>query len=170
MHSSQQFFLLLFILIIPKISYQNLVNLGPFYECNHGLKGEVFIKNEREIIVKGFHYDGKARLAWFHSMKKCTKGGVHSEIETFLNLPNPDGNCDVLFGTPFVNQEITLILPVSVKGMRTFGMFSYNCSNLGHVNISSDSLKDVPPAPPTLKGVTLCTLPNYPACPIGTKK
>ena len=145
-------------------SADDLIPLGSVYECAHDFKGEVFVKNDREIIIKGFHYDGRGPAAWFHGQLKGSKGVYTSDPDKYMTLPYPDGTCDRLqVGRRYRNKEITLILPVSIKKFQTIGILCYQyCHNFGHVIIPED-LK-VPAAPAWLPLPKECPKPKYRAC------
>ncbi|CAL8075816.1 unnamed protein product [Orchesella dallaii] len=151
-----------FTLFVPTYSEDPGVLIGDLFECAHALKGKVFAKNDREIVIQGFHYDGAGPAAWFHAMRKGIKGGVHtSEPSYYYTLPYPDGNCAPLIGDQFKAEgtEITLFLPVSIKELETIGMYCYKfCHNFGHVEIPKDL--EVPAGPENLVEIKLCPDPN----------
>lgn len=49
-------------------------SLGSLYQCAHDLRGKVWVKNDREILIQGFNYDGKGPSAWFHGQLRPAKG------------------------------------------------------------------------------------------------
>lgn len=52
-------------------------DIGSFYQCAHGLRGRVWVKNDREIMIQGFNYDGKGPAAWFHGqLRPAPKGSL----------------------------------------------------------------------------------------------
>lgn len=138
--------------------------IGSLYQCAHGLRGKVFVKNEREIIIQGFNYDGKGPAAWFHGQLKGSQGIYTSDPTMYETLPYPNGTCDRLKpGRSYADEDITLILPQSIKDFETIGVFCYQyCHNFGHIRIPSDL--NVPAAPITLQLVNNCGKPNYDTC------
>ncbi|ODM90401.1 Protein Skeletor, isoforms D/E, partial [Orchesella cincta] len=149
---------------LPITTGQEGKSLGQLPTCGHALKGEVFVKNEREVIIKGFHYDGSGPAAWFHAMKKGAMGGIYTAGDWYYTLPFPGGSCDRVKGEVYTgNKDITLILPVSIKELETIGMLCYQyCHNFGHVSIPHDL--DVPAAPADLPETKVCPKPDYDAC------
>ncbi|ODM90402.1 Protein Skeletor, isoforms D/E [Orchesella cincta] len=140
------------------------ISLGTLPNCAHKLGGEVFVKNEREVIIKGFHYDGKGPAAWFHAMRRGTTGGIYNSDDSyFYTLPDNHGSCFNVNGYPFIGEDITLILPVSIKELETIGMLCYRfCQNFGYVNVPHDL--DVPAAPDDLPETKVCPKPHFDAC------
>ncbi|ODM88726.1 Protein Skeletor, isoforms D/E [Orchesella cincta] len=152
------------LLILPTATGQEK-SLGKLPTCAHNLQGEVFVKNEREIIIKGFHYDGGGPAAWFHAMRRGTTGGIYTSHDSYYyTLPDNHGSCGNVHGHSFQGEEITLTLPVSIKELETIGMLCYGfCHNFGYVNVPHDL--DVPAAPADLPETKVCPRPSYqPPC------
>ncbi|CAL8075820.1 unnamed protein product [Orchesella dallaii] len=150
--------------------------LGDFSKCfpTLGVRGQVFVKNEREILVKGFYYDGECPVVWFHAMKRDLGGGggvlhVHTSNDTnyYILLYHPGSRCggvEAGWRTNNNNTDVILNLPVSVKELESIGLFCYVfCQNYGHVIIPED-LK-VGAAPPNLTRVRKhCSPPPHVPC------
>jgi len=160
-----------FIIVVTTFPYPNSAgkptSLGSLFECSHKLEGEVFVLNEREIVIKNFYFEGMGRgsAAWFHAMKKGVGGGVHAANESqYFTLPYPNLSCEKVGRSKNYNdEEIHLILPVSIKELWTIGMMCYKtCVNFGHVVVPSDLV--VEPAPGDLLVTQACSNPGYPAC------
>lgn len=138
-------------------------SIGSMYQCAHDFRGEVFVKNDREIIIKGMNYDGKGPAAWFHGQLKGSKG-IYTTDGNFTTLPYPRSSCDRLKpGRRYTDEDVTLILPRSIKDFETIGIFCYQyCHNFGHIVIPEDLT--VPPAPLDLLLTQPCPVPQYARC------
>ncbi|CAL8075800.1 unnamed protein product [Orchesella dallaii] len=139
-------------------------SIGYFHECSHGLRGEVVVLNERELLIQDFHYRGDAPAAWFHATRRGSPPHVHFYDESSsLTLPFPGTSChNRLRNIVYTGQTLILILPVSIKELQTIGVFCYKyCHNFGHLVIPPNL--EVEPAPDDLK-VPLCPRPRYPFC------
>lgn len=161
---------LLTLLGIVVASAADEVEIGSFYRCAHGLRGKVFAKNDREIVIREFHYDGKGPSAWFHAQIRGSKGIYTSDPDMYVTVPYPNATCDRLKpGRSYKNEVVTVILPQSIKEFETFGVFCYEyCHNFGHVIIPSDL--SVPTAPSDLLQVKGCPKPKYRECHLETTK
>jgi len=139
-------------------------NIGSLYQCAHGLRGVVYVKNDREVLIKGLNYDGKGPAAWFHGQKLNSTGVYTSDKDSFMTLPFPGDSCDRLKpGKSYEDEDVTLILPVSIKQFETIGIFCYQyCHNFGHIRIPKDL--NVPAAPSSLQTVQECPKPDYSGC------
>ncbi|ODN04427.1 Protein Skeletor, isoforms B/C [Orchesella cincta] len=102
------------------------------------------------------------------SMDSCAGSkGVYTSDSNFVTLPYPDDSCDRLKpGKRYTDEDVTLILPMSINLFETIGIFCYQyCHNFGHIRIPNDL--NVPAAPSSLLAVGNCTKPNYGACKLG---
>ncbi|CAL8103499.1 unnamed protein product [Orchesella dallaii] len=149
---------------VPSSLQDEGTKIGSLYQCAHDLRGEVFVKNDREILIRGLNYDGKGPAAWFHGQKLNSTGVYTSDKDNFMTLPYPGDSCDRLKpGKAYKDEDVTLILPVSIKQFETIGVFCYQyCHNFGHIRIPKDL--NVPAAPSSLQIVQECQKPSYKGC------
>ena len=63
-------------------SAQALLKAGDFQNYAHGISGEVYIKDEQHLVIKGFSYDGAGPDAFFWAGNK----GAPSTVGTMLDL------------------------------------------------------------------------------------
>ena len=90
-------------------SAQALLKAGDFHNKAHGISGEVYIKDEQHLVIKGFSYDGAGPDAFFWAGTK----GVPSTVGTILPYPfkgvfyddYEDQSAPILTGR-FQDQEI----------------------------------------------------------------
>jgi hypothetical protein len=87
----------------------SLVKAGSFQNYAHGIGGQVFIKDERTLIIKGFTYDGAGPDAFFWA----GTSGKPSTVGTILPYPfegtffdYEDSKAPILSGR-FNGEEIT---------------------------------------------------------------
>jgi len=99
-------------------SAQALLKAGDFQNYAHGISGEVYIKDEQHLVIKGFSYDGAGPDAFFWVGKE----GAPSTVGTILPYPfngvfyddYEDQSAPILTGR-FQDQEIELTLPPNLK-------------------------------------------------------
>jgi len=98
-------------------SAQGLIKAGDFQNYAHGISGEVYIKDEKTLLIKGFSYDGAGPDAffWTGTSKQPTAVG------TILPYPfkgefyeYEDQNAPIL-NKRYNNEEVTLTLPDNLK-------------------------------------------------------
>lgn len=138
--------------------------IGSFPSFAHGLQGDVFILNDRQIAVRGFSYDGQAPSTWFMGMKNGTRGIYSADG---VALPGPSGTCENM-DRPARNIDIVLTLPyrLRVYDLEALSLYCYRfCHNFGHVRIPRNIR--IPPAPNNLPGLQQC-YPRYTLC--GTRQ
>src|SRR5207302_4765708 len=83
------------VVTIARAEEEHLISLGYLFECPHSLKGHVWAKNERQIVITNFHYDGRGPAAWFHAQLPPASDGIQTGTPgTFVTLPFPDSNCE----------------------------------------------------------------------------
>lgn len=136
------------------------IPLGRLPSFAHGVQGDVYILNDRQLQIRGFSYDGQAPSAYFMGMKNGTRGIYSADG---VALPNPEGNCDGL-RRPYRNDDIILTLPrrLRVYDMEAISVYCYRfCHNFGHVRIPRGIR--IPPAPNNLPNLNQC-YPNYSPC------
>lgn len=99
-------------------SAQALIKAGDFQNYAHGISGEVFIKDEQHLVIKGFSYDGAGPDAFFWAGTQ----GAPSTVGTILPYPfkgvffddYEDQSAPILTGR-FHGEEIELTLPPNMK-------------------------------------------------------
>ncbi|CAL8103502.1 unnamed protein product [Orchesella dallaii] len=127
-------------------SVQDEVKIGQLSSCGHDLRGEVIAVNKRQIIIKGFHYDGKGPGAYFTAMKKpALKIQPSGEIgDKFVVIPykeaGGDKECEVIsYGMAISGKDIKLDLPEDISTYETIGVYCHQyCNNFGHVKVTGD--------------------------------
>jgi len=114
--SSLAFSVLLFG-FVASVASEELVKAGDFTNYAHGIKGEVFLKDEKTLVIKGFAYDGAGPDAFFWA----GKSGQPSSVGTILPYPfegkfyeYEDQNAPIL-ERRFNGEEIVLTLPDDLK-------------------------------------------------------
>ena len=53
------------VLLLASVASAELVKVGDFQNYAHGINGEVFMKDEKTLVIKGFTYDGAGPDAFF---------------------------------------------------------------------------------------------------------
>ena len=71
-------FLLLALFCFFKCNSQELVKVGDFKNHYHDIAGEVFIKDEKTLVIKGFGYDGTGPDSFFlaGTSEKISSDGI----------------------------------------------------------------------------------------------
>jgi len=103
--------------LVASVASEELVKAGDFENYAHGIAGEVFLKDEKTIVIKGFTYDGAGPDAFFWA------GTSESPSSVGTILPYPfegkfydyeDKNAPIL-ERRFNGEEIVLTLPEDLK-------------------------------------------------------
>ncbi|CAL8124113.1 unnamed protein product [Orchesella dallaii] len=136
-------------------------SLGKFEEHAHAVKGDIYLLNERQYMIKGFYYDGLGPAVWQTGMPTGTIGVYSEKSYPFQNDKN---NCDRM-DKPVNNQEIIITIPKKFrlsKDIATLAVYCYRfCHNFAHIKIPPGLT--LPPAPGNLPDYQLCK-PDYPPC------
>ena len=53
------------VLLFASVASAELVKVGNFQNYVHGINGDVFMKDEKTLVIKGFTYDGACPDAFF---------------------------------------------------------------------------------------------------------
>jgi len=105
------------VLLFASVASAELVKVGNFQNYAHGINGEVYMKDEKTLVIKGFTYDGAGPDAFFWagtSQKPSSVGTI---------LPYPfegkfyeyeDQSAPIL-SKRFNGEEIVLTLPDTLK-------------------------------------------------------
>lgn len=114
--SSLAFSVLLFGLV-ASVASEKLVKAGDFQNYAHGINGEVFLKDEKTLVIKGFTYDGAGPDAFFWAGTSAAP----SSVGTILPYPfegkfyeYEDQNAPIL-SRRYNGEEIILTLPDDLK-------------------------------------------------------
>jgi len=114
--SSLAFSVLLFGLV-ASVTCEELVKAGDFQNYAHGIGGQVFLKDEKTLVIKGFTYDGAGPDAFFWA------GTSERPTSVGTILPHPfegkfydyeDSSAPIL-DKRFNGEEIVLTLPDDLK-------------------------------------------------------
>ena len=62
---------LLTILIAAEILAAEMVKIGSFQDGKHGVRGDVFVLDNKTLQIENFYYDGKCKC--FSSVKETTR-------------------------------------------------------------------------------------------------
>ena len=96
------------------------MKLGELSTLQHGVSGEVFVLDEKTLVVKNFNYDGTAPDAYFMVGTEGTPGQTEESKMAFLADPfegvhyyTTDQEVPVLGAA--VDKEIVLTLPPNMK-------------------------------------------------------
>lgn len=99
-------------------SAEALRKAGEFRNYAHGIGGQVYVKDESTLVIKGFTYDGAGPDAFFWT----GTSGSPSSVGTILPYPfkgkfydYDDNSAPILTGRFSGDQEITLTLPSDLK-------------------------------------------------------
>jgi len=105
------------VLLLASVASAELVKVGDFQNYAHGINGEVFMKDEKTLVIKGFTYDGAGPDAFFWAGTSQTP----SSVGTILPYPfegkfyeYEDQNAPIL-SKRFNGEEIVLTLPETLK-------------------------------------------------------
>ncbi len=71
------------VLLFASVASAELVKVGDFQNYVHGINGEVFMKDEKTLVIKGFTYDGAGPDAFFWA----GDSGTPSSVGTILPYP-----------------------------------------------------------------------------------
>ena len=71
------------VLLLASVASAELVKVGDFQNYAHGINGEVFMKDEKTLVIKGFTYDGAGPDAFFWAGTSQTP----SSVGTILPYP-----------------------------------------------------------------------------------
>jgi hypothetical protein len=102
--------------ILLPLGPENLVEVGSFQSYAHEVNGDVFLKDEKTLVIKGFTYDGTAPDAFFWA------GTSQAPSSVGTILPHPfegifyeyeDQNAPVL--GKYNDEEVVLTLPDNLK-------------------------------------------------------
>jgi len=114
--SSLAFSVLLFSLV-ASVASGELVKAGDFQNYAHGIAGEVFLKDEKTLVIKGFTYDGAGPDAFFWA----GTSQAPSSVGTILPYPfegkfyeYEDQSAPIL-SRRYNGEEIVLTLPDDLK-------------------------------------------------------
>ncbi|CAL8103505.1 unnamed protein product [Orchesella dallaii] len=147
------------IVLVVEPSLQDDMMIGDLSSCGHDLKGTVWATNKRQIVIKGFHYDGKGPGTYFTAMKKGqTK--IHPQGDNFVLIPHTGATdpCDVVsWGKAITGENIMLDLPVDIGDLETIGVYCHQfCANFGHIQIPKD-LSALPDPATDVTVPSICT-------------
>merc|ERR1711881_251492 len=95
-------------------SVESLVKIGDFQNYHHGIGGEVFMKDEKTLVIKGFTYDGSGPDAFFWTGtegKASSKGTILPYPFTGKFYHYEDQSAPILGERYDGTKEITLTLP-----------------------------------------------------------
>lgn len=105
------------VLLLASVASAELVKVGDFQNYAHGINGEVFMKDEKTLVIKGFTYDGAGPDAFFWAGTSQTP----SSVGTILPYPfegkfyeYEDQSAPIL-SKRFNGEEIVLTLPETLK-------------------------------------------------------
>jgi len=103
--------------LAASVASEELVKAGDFQNYAHGINGEVFLKDEKTIVIKGFTYDGAGPDAFFWA----GTSQAPSSVGTILPYPfdgkfyeYEDDNAPIL-DRRYNGEEIVLTLPDDLK-------------------------------------------------------
>lgn len=71
------------LLLFASVASGEVTKVGEFNNRAHGIGGEVFIKDEKTLMIKGFTYDGSGPDAFFWA----GTSGAPSDVGTILPYP-----------------------------------------------------------------------------------
>jgi len=114
--SSLAFSVLLFGLV-ASVASEKLVKAGDFQNYAHGINGEVFLKDEKTLVIKGFTYDGAGPDAFFWAGTSAAP----SSVGTILPYPfegkfyDYEDKSAPILTRRFNGEEIILTLPDDLK-------------------------------------------------------
>jgi len=105
------------VLLFVSVASAELVKVGDFQNYAHGINGEVFMKDEKTLVIKGFTYDGAGPDAFFWA----GTSKAPSSVGTILPYPfegkfyeYEDKSAPILTKR-FDGEEIVLTLPETLK-------------------------------------------------------
>jgi len=105
------------VLLLASVASAELVKVGDFQNYAHGINGEVFMKDEKTLVIKGFTYDGAGPDAFFWA----GTSQAPSSVGTILPYPfegkfyeYEDQSAPIL-SKRFNGEEIVLTLPETLK-------------------------------------------------------
>lgn len=105
------------VLLFASVASAELVKVGDFQNYAHGINGEVFMKDQKTLVIKGFTYDGAGPDAFFWA----GTSQAPSSVGTILPYPfdgkfyeYEDQSAPIL-SKRFNGEEIVLTLPETLK-------------------------------------------------------
>jgi len=112
-------------ILLASVASESLVKVGNFKNYaqpkDHGISGEVFVKDEKTLVIKGFSYDGTGPDPFFWAGKSGKPDTVDTADTVIITYPSDgksysyeDENVPIL-KRAFTNEEIELTLPGGLK-------------------------------------------------------
>jgi len=112
-------------ILLASVASESLVKVGNFKNYaqpkDHGISGEVFVKDEKTLVIKGFSYDGTGPDAFFWAGKSGKPDALNTADTVIITYPSDgksysyeDENVPIL-KRAFTNEEIELTLPGGLK-------------------------------------------------------
>jgi hypothetical protein len=105
------------VLLFASVASAELVKVGDFQNYAHGINGQVFMKDQKTLVIKGFTYDGAGPDAFFWA----GTSQAPSSVGTILPYPfdgkfyeYEDQSAPIL-SKRFNGEEIVLTLPETLK-------------------------------------------------------
>ncbi|ODM97336.1 Protein Skeletor, isoforms B/C [Orchesella cincta] len=131
------------LMVQPSVQQLSLGNLS---SCGHDLEGEVVATSKKQIIIKGFKYDGKGPGSYFTAMKKgAKKVQPNADMDDIVIIPYkgaeaPATPCDVISWQKAIDgKDIQLDLPDEISMYETIGVYCHQyCNNFGHIVIKGN--------------------------------
>lgn len=105
------------VLLLASVASAELVKVGDFQNYAHGINGEVFMKDEKTLVIKGFTYDGAGPDAFFWA----GTSQAPSSVGTILPYPfegkfyDYEDQSAPILSKRFDGEEIVLTLPETLK-------------------------------------------------------